>query len=189
MGCGPARSCRLWIAEPDTVDELAAAIRRDHGHRDLARSLEGNLMALRLLVGIRRVDCDIGTPLYRPGLDRRLGHALGGDAVVLRPAWQELPEVDAAERERGEARVKGVGHVVGVDLAVALVGDVHNITVGPDTPRAVVAGAAQVRELLVADTLERRRLFVFTGCRGSPRPAPRGGRRRAAWRRGRRPRR
>ena len=42
MGCGPARGCRLWAAEPDAVDELAAAIRRGHGDRDRARSLEGN---------------------------------------------------------------------------------------------------------------------------------------------------
>ena len=81
------------------------------------------------------------------------------------PAGIELADVDAAERERGEAGVDGVGHVVAVDAVVALVGDVHHVPVGPETARAVVAGPAQHRlgELLVADALEVLRFRVF-GC-------------------------
>ena len=74
--------------------------------------------------------------------------------LVLGIAAGELADVHAAERERGETGVDGVGHVVAVDAVVALVGDVHHVAVGPDAARAVVAGLRQLRELLVADALE-----------------------------------
>ena len=94
--------------------------------------------------------------LYRLRPDRRLRDAVRDDCLVVRPAGIELSDVHAAERERGETGVDRVGHVVGVDAVVALVGDVHHVAVGPDAARAVVAGSAQHRvgELLVADALE-----------------------------------
>ena len=57
--------------------------------------------------------------------------------------------------------VDRVGHVVAVDAVVALVGDVHHVAVGPDAARAVVAGPAQLAELLVADAIEVLRFGVL----------------------------
>ena len=107
--------------------------------------------------------------LHRLGLDRRLRDAVRDDSLVVRPAGVELPDVHAAERERGETGVDGVGHVVAVDAVVALVGDVHHVAVGPDAARAVVAGPAQHRvgELLVADALEFPGVVVRVFGRGS----------------------
>ena len=56
-------------------------------------------MALGSLVGIGRVDVDIGAALQRLGLDGRLRHAFVRSALVVRAVAVELPEVDAAERE------------------------------------------------------------------------------------------
>ena len=83
------------------------------------------------------------------------------DCLVVRAAGVELADLHAAERERGEAGVDRVGHVVAVDAVVALVGYVHHVAVGPDAARAVVAGPAQLAELLVADALEFLRFGVF----------------------------
>ena len=118
-------------------------------------------MAVRLRVGIGRLNADISAALHRCRLHGRLRHtlrcphalaadALADDALVVGAAGVELPEVDACEREGAEAGVDGVRHVVAVDPAVALVGHVHHVAVGPDAARAVVAGPAQLRELLVA---------------------------------------
>ncbi len=125
-------------------------------HRDLAEVLQGNLVALRLLVGIGRVDVDVAEAMQRLGGDGRLAHAVVRCALVAGGAGVELPDVDVAQRERAEAS-NGVGHVVGVDAIVALDGDVHHVAVGPDASRAVVAGLLQfpgLSELLVADALQ-----------------------------------
>ena len=69
----------------------------------------------------------------------------------------------------------GVGHVVGVDLVVALVGHVHHVAVGPDAPWAVVAGLRQfpgLSELFVTDAFEFPGVpiggFLVVGQRGQP---------------------
>ena len=54
-----------------------------------------------------------------------------------------------------------VGHVVRVDLGVALVGHVHDVAVRPEAARAVVAGLRQLLELLVNDALEALRFGVL----------------------------
>ena len=46
------------------------------------------------------------------------------------------------------------GMLYAVDAVVAPVGDVHDVAVGPEAARAVVAGPAQLAELLLADALE-----------------------------------
>ena len=111
-------------------------------------------------VSISLGDCDIRTALHRLRAHGRLRHALGGSAFVLRSAGVELPDFDVTEGERSETRVDRVRHVVGVDPGVALIGDVHDVAVGPDAARAVVAGVRQLLELLVADALKRGNLGI-----------------------------
>ena len=77
-----------------------------------------------------------------------------GVAGIVVPQRRELAEVDAAELQRGQPGVDRVRHVVAVDLGVVRVGDVHHAAVGPDAARAVVAGPAQLAELLVTDSSE-----------------------------------
>ncbi len=142
------------FGEPYPVDARAAAVLRGHGDRDLPDPLQRHLVPVGVLVGVGGLDHDRRAALRRLRLQRRLRHTVGGDALVVGAAGCELADVDAAERQRGEAGVDRVGHVVAVDLVVARVGDVHHRAVRPDATRAVVAGPAEFRELLVAHALE-----------------------------------
>ena len=111
-------------------------------------------MAVRFLVGVGRVDGDIRAALQRLRIHGRLRHALVWDSLVVGAVAVELPDVNGAQGERGKACVNDVGDVVGVNLIVALVGHVHDVAVGPDAARAVVAGAVQLPEVLITDAFE-----------------------------------
>ena len=157
VGPGLARRLPLPVSQHHAVNAHAAAVRRRHRDGDHVDAIERHLVALglRVGVGVERVDVDRRGALHRGGHDRGLRHACGDDGVVLGAARVELPDADAPERERRQTRDDGVGHVVGVDLRVALVGDVHHIAVRPDAARAIVAGLRQLLEVLDRNAIER----------------------------------
>ena len=142
------------LGEVHAVDARAAAVRRGHGDRHLLHPVEVDLVAVGLSVRVGRADGHGRAVLRGHGRDRRRRDTCSRDTLVLPACGVERAEVDPAQGERGEAGIDGVGHVVGVDLAVVRVGDVHDVTVGPDAAGAVVADAARLRELLGRDALE-----------------------------------
>ena len=150
---GGLRGC--FSGEGHAVGSGAGVVRGGHCDGDLCEVVERDLVTVA--VGF---DLDVGLGLCCLGCHDSVDCAVVGDSGVVDAVGVELAEVDAAERQRSEARVDSVGHVVGVDAAAPLVNDIHEVAVRPDTSGAVVAGTGKLPELLAGDTLKELRRFA-----------------------------